>query len=73
MTRVYFLYKFWVDVSAEDEAEARELAQDAPFRWDDSICLADWVDIDSIDINGIAEALDTHPPPEADGSAKEEP
>jgi len=56
-TRVYFLYKFWVDVQTDDEAEARELAQEEPLRWDDSLCLADYVDTDSLDMNELAKLL----------------
>jgi hypothetical protein len=56
-TRVYLLYKFWVDLDTDDEAEARELAQDAPLRWDDSVCLVDYVDPDSLDLNELAKLL----------------
>ena len=57
MTRVYFVYKFWVDVPADEEKDAHELAKDEPLRWDDSIELLSYVESDCIDLGLLATAL----------------
>ena len=35
-TRVYFVYKFWIDIPADAEGEACDLAKDAPLCWNHS-------------------------------------
>lgn len=55
--RVYFLYKFWVDVEAKDEAEALDLAPHESLDWENAVQLARYVDIDSFDVEAFAEKL----------------
>ena len=57
ITRVYFVYKFWVDVPANGEGEDYNLAQDTQLRWDHSIELLSYVESDCIDLGLLAALL----------------
>ena len=50
MTSVNFVFKFWVDVPANAQEDAFDLAQDAPLRWDHSGQLLSCVASDCIDL-----------------------